>query len=79
MRAIEPGTDRSQVAIELGTGLGVRHFAQIAEHDHFAVVRRKGLHSLANQIDGFAAQYIGNRVMSTLQRKLDLFSLLVLG
>ncbi len=77
--AIEPGTNGSQVAIELGTGLGVRHFTEIAENDHFAVVRRQGLDGFADQIDGFAAEYVGNGVVSTLQRKFNLLSLFVLG
>ena len=79
MSAIEPGTDGSQVAIELSTGLGIRHFTEIAEHDHFAVMRRQGLDGFANQIDGLAAQHIGDGVVSTLQRKFDLLSLFVLG
>ena len=38
--AIEPGTDGSEVAIELGTGFGVRHFAEVAEDNHFPIVSR---------------------------------------
>ncbi len=79
MGTVEPGTNGSQVALQLRAGLGIRHFTEITQNHHFAIVHRQGLNGFADQIDGLALQDVGDGVVATLQRKLDLLSLLVLG